>query len=184
MLIHHNVHCQTLADPIKQQGMTLVELMVGIAILGIISAIAVPSYTEFIANTQIRSTTESIRNGLQVARAEAIKRNAPVKFTLNTSDTSWVVGCITTTTTCPATIQSKTPKEGGSSSITVAVTGANPITFNNLGSISALSQIDVDNNSIAAAKSKDLRIRVGVGGNVRVCDPNVTLTTDTRHCAT
>lgn len=163
--------------------MTLVELMVGIAILGIISAIAVPSYTEFIANTQIRSTTESIRNGLQVARAEAIKRNAPVKFTLSTSDSSWVVGCPTATSSCPATIQSKAPKEGGSSSITVAVTGANPIIFNNLGSISALSQINVDNSSIAAAKSKDLRVRVGVGGNVRVCDPNITATTDTRYCA-
>ncbi len=183
MLIQQNSFCHILANPAKQKGMTLVELMVGIAILGIVSAIAVPSYTEFIANTQIRTTTESIRNGLQLARAEAIKRNASVNFTLNHSTTAWVVGCITVTANCPATIQSKKPKDGGSGSVTVVVTGANPIIFNNLGSITALSQIAVDNSAIAAAKSKDLRVRVGVGGNIRVCDPNVSATTDTRYCA-
>lgn len=183
MLIPYKKMRQTFAFKGKQKGMTLVELMVCIAILGIVSAIAVPSYTEFIANTQIRSTTESIRSGLQVARAEAIKRNASVRFTLNTNNTSWEIGCTTTTSNCPAIIQAKTPKDGGSGTTTVTVIGANPITFNNLGSISALSQIDVDNSSIAAAKSKDLRVRVGVGGNVRVCEPNITVSTDTRYCA-
>lgn len=174
---------QTLAHTVKQKGMTAVELVIGVALLGIVSAIAVPSYTEFIANTQIRTATESIRNGLQVARAEAIKRNASVNFTLNTGDTSWVVGCTTTTANCPATIQSKTAKDGGSGTVTVAVTGTNPVIFNNLGSVSGLSQINIDNSSIPAAKSKNLRVRVGVGGNVQVCDPNISVTTDTRFCA-
>lgn len=183
MLVGQNMLRRTLFCSTRQRGMTLVELVVGVAILGIISAIAVPSYTEFIANTQIRTTTESIRNGLQVARAEAIKRNASVNFTLNSGNTSWVIGCTTITANCPATIQSKTAKDGGSGSVTVAITGANPVTFNNLGGVLALSQVDVDNSSIPAAKSKDLRVRVGVGGNARVCDPNISTSTDTRYCA-
>lgn len=173
----HNLMRQT-----KQLGVTLVELLTSVAILGILSAIGVPRYTEFVANSQIRSTTESIRNGLQVARAEAIKRNASVTFTLNTSNSSWVVGCAVTTANCPATIQSKPAKEGGSGTVTVAETVASPVTFTNLGGGTAYDVI-VDNTSIATAKSKELRIRVGAGGNIRVCDPNISATTDTRYCA-
>ena len=177
---------KTLTGQAKQQGMTAVELVIGVAILGIISAIAVPSYTEYIANAQIRTTTESIRNGLQVARAEAVKRNATVAFTLNSTDTSWVVGCPTVRANCPATIQTKTAREGGSTTVTVAITGANAVSFTNLGNITTaagqLSAVNIDNSSISSANSKDLRIRVGAGGNIRVCDTNISTTTDTRYC--
>ena len=172
-----NLMCQT-----KQSGVTLVELLASVAILAILAAIGAPSYATFIANSQIRSTTETIRNGLQVARAEAIKRNASVTFTLNTSDTSWVVGCAVTTANCPATIQSKAAKEGGSGTVTVAITGTNPVTFGNLGGATSYD-VTVDNTSITTAKSKELRIRIGAGGNIRVCDPNISVTTDTRYCA-
>ncbi len=174
MLVHYK----------NQLGVTLIELLIGVAILAIVSAIAAPSYTEFIANSQIRSTTESIRNGLQIARAEAIKRNASVTFTLNGSDTSWVVGCVTTTANCPATIQSKAPREGGAGTVSITVnSGTSPVTFTNLGGASAYD-ITIDNTSVVAAKSKELRVRIQAGGNVRVCDPNISTTTDSRYCAT
>lgn len=182
MLVH-----PTMLSKFKQRGATAIEMLIGVAILAIVSAIAAPGYTEFIANSQIRSTTESIRNGLQTARAEAVKRNATVAFTLNSADSSWVVGCPTATASCPATIQTKAAKEGGSATITVAITGTNTVSFTNLGNVTAtagqMSVVNVDNSSIASAKSKDLRIRVGAGGNVRVCDPNISTATDARYCA-
>ena len=74
----------------KQTGFTLVELLIAVAVIGITASIAAPSYNAFIANTKIRTTAESIINGLQLARAEAIKRNLAVTFTLN-NDSSWSV---------------------------------------------------------------------------------------------
>jgi type IV fimbrial biogenesis protein FimT len=83
------------------RGMSLIELMVGLAVLAIALAFGVPSFAEWISNTQIRSTAESIQNGLNFARAEAVRRNTIVRFqftdktdnacALSTTGTSWVV---------------------------------------------------------------------------------------------
>lgn len=169
----------------NQSGFSLIELMVVVAVLAVAASIAVPNFRNFMVNTQIRTTTESIRNGLQVARAEAVKRNAVVRFTLS-NDNSWRVDCPTVTVNCPAIIQEKPAKEGSSSAITLTLMGANNISFTSLGTVTAtagqLSQVDIDSSSIPASNTADLRITIGVGGNTRVCDPNISATTDSRHC--
>jgi type IV fimbrial biogenesis protein FimT len=171
----------------RQSGFSLIELMVTLSIIAILASVAFPSYHQLIANTQIRSVTESIRNGLQVARAEAVKRNATVSFTLN-NNTSWTVGCPIVNANCPAIIQAKPAKEGSSSTVTLAITDANTVSFTNLGTIDLtipvyLKKVNVDNSSIPAADSKDLQVNIGAGGLVRVCDPNVTVVTNSSYCS-
>lgn len=169
----------------SQKGFNLVELMIVVLILAIVASIAIPSFKNFIANTQIRNTTESIRNGLQIARAEAVKRNAIVNFKLN-ADKSWVIGCPTITTNCPATIQAKPSKEGAAATTNLTLIGADNVSFTNLGTVTPavgqLSQVNIDSSAIPAANTTDLQVTIGIGGNVRVCDPNVSATTDPRHC--
>jgi type IV fimbrial biogenesis protein FimT len=170
-----------------QSGFSLIEMMIVIVILAIALAVGVPNFQEFIANTQIRSVSESIRNGLQVARAEAVKRNEAVTFTLN-NNTSWVVSCVPATATCPATIQSKSANEGSGAAITLTMIGGNSIRFTSLGTVDPtvvgqLTQVSIDNNRLPAALSRDLRLTIGAGGNIRVCDPNVAVVTDPRFCS-
>lgn len=169
----------------SQAGFTLIELMVAISVLAILLSAAVPSFRQFVANTQIRSTAQSILNGLQTARAEAVKRNATVAFTLNISDTSWAVGCPTATANCPTNIQSKPAKEGSSSSVTLAKTGTNTISFSNLGNATTtagqLSRVDIDYTP--ASVYKKLSITIGAGGNARLCDPSISVTSDPRFCS-
>lgn len=169
----------------SNRGFSLIELMVTVVVLAIVASFAIPSFRELIANTQIRTTAESIRNGLQIARSEAVKRNATVTFTL-ANNTSWTVGCATVTANCPAIIQEKTATEGSSTTVALALTGLNTISFTSLGTVTPaagqLSQVDVDNSAIASTESKDLRITIGVGGGTRVCDPNVSDPSDSRHC--
>lgn len=67
-----------LSCPPKQAGFTLVEALVVIAILGIFTALAAPSFSNTIANMRIKSTSFDLVNDLNIARSEAIKRNAVV----------------------------------------------------------------------------------------------------------
>ena len=62
------------------RGFSLIELMVGVAILAVALAFGVPSFADWISNMQIRSTAESLQNGLQFARSEAVRRNNPTQF--------------------------------------------------------------------------------------------------------
>ncbi|MEZ0210248.1 MAG: Tfp pilus assembly protein FimT/FimU, partial [Methylophilus sp.] len=66
----------------QQQGFSLIELVVTVVVLMTVSVFAIPAFQTSIGNSQIRTVTESIKNGLQQARVEAIKRNARIRFTL------------------------------------------------------------------------------------------------------
>ena len=158
----------------KQSGFSLIELLMGIVIIGILMAIAVPSFQTSARNAQIRNAAESIANGMQRARAEAVALNKDVAFSLG-SGTSWTVSVVT-----PASgIDSRSSSEG-SKDVTRTVTpgGATTVTFDNFGSAkptnsdstARLAQVDLT----TSGGTQDLRITVGLGGNVRMCDPNAT----------
>ena len=55
-------------------GFSLPELMVVLAILGILMGIAVPNYSEWIAGQRVRDTASDIHTSLMRARSEAISR--------------------------------------------------------------------------------------------------------------
>ncbi|NKI72655.1 prepilin-type N-terminal cleavage/methylation domain-containing protein [Collimonas pratensis] len=94
------------------RGVTLVELLVGMSILGFLLALAMPSFASWMQNMQIRNAAESIQNGLQQARIEAVRRNTTVRFQLTTTvdnscaistgKANWVVNLGSQTTNDPS----------------------------------------------------------------------------------
>lgn len=172
-------------------GFTLIELIIAILIIGLVLSMSISSYITWIENTKIRTVASSIQSGLQIARAEAVKRNAPVQFNFRTGG-SWTV-CLRPAApgNCPlpdnaTTIQSKEEMEGSSASVTVATTpGVNRVVFNNLGqreAANSFARVDIDNTAIDAAESRNLRVTIGVGGNTRMCDPAFNYATDPKGC--
>ena len=83
------------------QGITLVESMVVVAILGILAAIAVPSFKSTIESSRRTAYANQLLEDLALARSEAIKRGVRVVVcpssdgTSCSGSTSWASGWIT-----------------------------------------------------------------------------------------
>ena len=71
-----------------QRGFSLVELMAAIAVLGVLSAIAIPSFNEMIMTTKLRSYANNLVASAHLARSEAIKNNAVVRLCASNNGTS------------------------------------------------------------------------------------------------
>jgi len=172
----------------RSSGFTLIELMIGITILAIVLAAGLPSFSQWIHNSRIRTAAESITHGMQKARAEAVSRNTTIAFVLG-NGTFWSI-------LQGATVIESMPSAETASTISVtsvptppATNSPTTITFSGMGIVipntdgtASITQVDVDSTAISSADSRDLRIVVAAGGAVRMCDPNVVSTSDPRKC--
>jgi type IV fimbrial biogenesis protein FimT len=84
----------------RNQGFTLIELVVGLAIMFILLALAVPSFRELSARNQMSAATNSILMGMQLARSEAVRHATRMTLcpstdgTSCTDETPWSAGWI------------------------------------------------------------------------------------------
>lgn len=82
----------------KHTGFTLIELMVTIAVLGILLSIAIPSFQNMVLNSRITAQANQAITALNYARSEAIKRAAPATVcstnngTACAGSTNWSTG--------------------------------------------------------------------------------------------
>jgi type IV fimbrial biogenesis protein FimT len=178
-----------------QRGFSLTEVAITIVIIAILVATGIPSFTEWLQNAQIRTATESIMSGLQAARTEAVRRNANAVFTLTNPATVGGTGWTVSLASTGEVLRSAAAGEGSRTAIvTPTPVDAYSVTFTGLGrtpdppnDINAdgstlLTQIDADSSVLPAAESRNLRILISAGGQMRMCDPTVAAGTDPRAC--
>lgn len=81
----------------KNKGFTLIEMMVTIAIIGILAAIGMPSYNNMISSIRISARINTLSDTLNFARTEAMKRGltvsvCPIASNICNVTTNWSGG--------------------------------------------------------------------------------------------
>jgi len=165
--------------PAPRCGFTLIEMMVVVAVLGTLMVVGLPSFSVLLQNYQVRAAAESIQNGLQRARAEAVARNSKVCFKLG-AGSAWSVGYTTDATAC-TTLDSHSSSDSPNVAISATAsdlsTAATTLTFNNLGQIVANADSSASLGRAVATSTgggnQVLHVTINAGGGARVCDPNL-----------
>lgn len=71
-----------LSAPPGDAGFTIVELMVGLVILGILLAVGIPNMSHWVLASKARAASEFYAEGLTMARRQAVTHNARSRFVL------------------------------------------------------------------------------------------------------
>ncbi len=191
--------------PARSRGFTLIELMAALAILVLLFLLGMPSFITYLRNTEIRSTSESIINGLRTASAEATRRNSRVAFTLGPGADWTIKPTNPADTDCTdlaaEVIQQFAAKEAGKSAkVTITPADKPAVCFTGLGRVwkqgsagDHIQQVDIE-PSVSGAEGRKLRIIVDDTApadpakprGLRMCDPDPALTSltppDPRAC--
>ncbi|RLT88213.1 MULTISPECIES: GspH/FimT family pseudopilin [unclassified Ketobacter] len=72
----------------RQQGFTIIELMITVALIAIVAGIGIPSFRDLVASNRVVSSINEFHAGLRLARIEAVKRNDTVIFCASSDQAS------------------------------------------------------------------------------------------------
>ena len=182
----------------RQAGVTLVELMVTVTLMALLAMLAVPAYSQWIRNNQIRSVAENFQSGLLLARnrTDQFKRST-VFFTTNATPdlnvpavadgVNWGVQSIALAPADPSPFHPQFVERGNYASGITGITitgGPAALCFNTLQRMTAVVATGVGSPCVVAqavytisrtgavpGRDRNLAVTVSIGGEIRMCDP-------------
>jgi type IV fimbrial biogenesis protein FimT len=104
------------------KGFTVIELLIAVAVLAIVTSLALPSYRTIIEKRQVTSGAQQVGAFISAAQLEAVKRNQNVTVSyVYTDETDWCIGMVIddANCTCSADTDSNTCKIDGTDRILI-----------------------------------------------------------------
>ncbi len=161
--------------PQNHKGFTLLELMIVIAIVGVIAAMAVPSFSGNIERSRLKEAVESLKSDLMYARTQSIKTSSIIKVSLVKDGTgAWCYGINDADADCACGVV-ETADCGiksimGSRFKNVALNQAATVTFNPRRGTAGYS-----GTKILSTTNHQVKVVVSNQGRVTVCNVSGTM---------
>lgn len=174
-----------MARPAALAGFTIIELLIAISVLSILMLLAIPLYSQFIANTQIRAAADAIVEGARTAQTEAVKRNKAIEFHFDSAMGWSIVDPDPETADGSALAQMNVLQSSPKVRLTAAGSRA-VATFNGLGRVLAVNadgsaplqtiEIATTMGNVDASETRPMRVLIGSAYGVKACDPALAVT--------
>lgn len=161
----------------QQNGLTLIELMTGLAVAVILAAIAIPSYTDFIERGRLKALTEAVYSDLQFAYSESLKgeQTSTSGIAVTFDITNQCYGLELDQTVCDCnTANDCSVKEVDATTFPGVTISANSFDSNRTRFNSIRGTADAGSVTLTSTTDNNLQLRVNLNllGRVSVCAPN------------
>ena len=191
--------------PLNRRGLTIIELMVVVGVVGVLAALAAPSLRDFMARQRVAAINAELVTDLQYARSEAVSRGLQmrVQFRENETMTCYTIhtfglalgncNCLQPLgTACPSIAgltEIKTTQVLKSTSVTVRPPGAFPYNYlvfteqrglanwrGHAGDLADyVSNWEDFQVTVQSSISGKLRTAVNLVGRPQVCSPDASM---------
>ena len=175
-----------------ERGFTMIELMVTIAIAGVLLALAAPSFLTTLARKNFEGVGAELHTDLQYARSEAVQRNAAVRVFVGSNCYAILIAGASAPTSCTSLGTLVPPLKlvtapVSTISFTFVPRGSNtylefdPVRGMALDSSGTDASGDVSVATTAA--NWQIQSRVTKVGRIKNCSPNNTITSLATDCS-
>jgi type IV fimbrial biogenesis protein FimT len=195
--VKHSLTRMAIRAALHQRGVTLIELMVTVVVMGVILAIGIPSFRSTIASSRLTGTTNDLVGSLALARSEAIRRGTRVSVCMSGNSTQcagsggwnqgWIVFADTTRSGTSANVDSSAEtilSTNAQAGANVTVTGGAGITsfvsFSPDGQVKSMTGAPLSGTlrvcSVTSALSDASRARdvqISASGRITTLTPSV-----------
>ena len=165
-----------------QIGVSLVEVMVTLAIIGILLSIAAPSFADLLDRHRVQMMAAELSTDLADARAEAGLRPSVVDSRQNAIKSCYTIYYVQPTGACNCTqnqicslqtpelktVQVPASAGGIDAPVTSARSGERIVSFSSLRMMSSPPEFAVHVTGTRGAK---LRVRTNAAGRISICSP-------------
>ncbi|WP_409524644.1 GspH/FimT family pseudopilin [Nitrincola sp. MINF-07-Sa-05] len=153
------------APIVGESGFTLFEILIVIALVAILSTLAVPGFQNLIAEQQVRAVATDLHTTMLLARSEAIKRNQAVVLRPASGET-WSDGWLIRDPATPTVDTNPLARERTSDNVTITTT-VTELSFRPSGRLSLAGNVNFDVES-TLKNDKKRCLTIGLDGRASI----------------